>query len=189
MLLFLVGVVTGLLVAFVVVYCLGHDIHRRLHEALWFGPDEPFHAHTHMVETGCTPELAPGTPILGGVEEGGVSYADLTPKSPNLEQVIANMVGPPKPVAAQPPEEPLEPQRPLPPIMRNATARRIAKERGVPVCRAAVIKGPGCTREGGPALTTAELLGFSNNPEGCAKVVALRGAPQQPVAPEREAEA
>ena len=45
--LFLAGVITGLLVAFTVAYWFGDGIHRRLHESQWFGPDEPFHVHTH----------------------------------------------------------------------------------------------------------------------------------------------
>lgn len=66
-------------------------------------------------------------------------------------------VGKPEPLSEL--LEAREAERPLPPIMRSATARRAAKERGVPVCRAAVIEGPGCTRlDGKPAITTAEII-------------------------------
>ena len=112
MLVFLVGVVTGLLVAFVVAYCLGHDIHRRLHEAHWFGPDEPFRVHTHWDDaaTRTTPEDLAAEQAKPKAESLPVTDADLavaydtllTGQKPRLPQR--------EPVA---PELPAEPAGPL----------------------------------------------------------------------------
>lgn len=44
-------------------------------------------------------EVAPGTPVLGGGEEGGISWTGLATRAtrePNLEEIVANMTGPPK---------------------------------------------------------------------------------------------
>jgi len=57
------------------------------------------------------------------------------------------------------PEEQAAKPRPLPPIMRYATARRREAETGIPVGKSAMFRGPGCTRrDGKPAITTAEIM-------------------------------
>ena len=93
---------------------------------------------------------APGTPVLGGEEEGGISFVGLTPSASDRqaerrEKYATERVG--KPATHQGfPVAPLAPPRPLPPIMRRA----VREQR--------VFRGLGCTRtDGKPAVTTAEI--------------------------------
>lgn len=73
------------------------------------------------------------------------------------EQYALDRVG--KPATHLDPEAEEKLARPLPPIMRTATARRRALETGVPAEESAVFRGPGCHRKDGkPALTNAEIM-------------------------------